>query len=583
MEKRKIGLELNTGKSEKDLQELVKVLTEMKDKLSDVSESSKSIDNVGKASRKSIGGIKGMLSSLTSVGNLFKASGVFFIATKIMEALQQAFSENQVVLDAFKVAGTAATQVITDFTNFVINNFGTVSDFFTKVFSDPVQSIKDLGSAIKQGFIDRFKQAKEVLGLVADAAVKFFSGDFAGAVYTIKEAGKESVDILTGQDKSFEKVKETIKGVVKATIDYSKATLESAQNVVKLNKEAAIAAAINQGLIESYDIQAESLRQVRDEERNGIDARIEANNQLKAVLEEQAKTMTEQAQKVRDAAQAQFDLTRNDEDRIALIQAENELMAVKARVVGFEAEQKANDLALDKERLEVQKELGLIGKTEFERQRAENDQALSDQIRFINQEVQNEQERNRLIAEANRVHQEELTKINEEENRKRIETEQLVTQARIDLAQQALAALSGLAKQGRDGAKAVAVGMAILDAYKAISATFANASANPQTILFPGYPFVQAAIAGVNAFNTVKKILATDPSNPSGSTTPNNTGRGAGSQTPAFNVVGTSPENQLATALSDKEQKPVRAYVLSNEVTNQQALDRNIQDSASIG
>lgn len=583
MERRQLGLELNTGRSAEELQKIVELLSKMNDKLDGVAETGKGVEDIGKGAKKSIGGIKAMFKNLTSVGNLFKASGVFFIATKIIEGLRQAFSENQVVLDAFKVAGTAATQVITDFTTFVINNFGKVTDLFGKVFRDPVGYISELSSAIKQGFIDRFNQATEVLGLLADAAVKFFAGDFAGSVMALKEAGKESVDVLTGQDKSLEKVKETIKGVVDATVNYAKSTYDAAKNVVTLNKEAAIAEAINMGLIESYDIQAETLRQVRDEERNGIDARIKANNELKAVLEDQAKTMTEQAQKVKDAAQAQYDLTKNDEDRIALIQAQNELDAVTARVVGFMAEQKANDLALDKERLEIQKELGLIGKTEFDRQRAEADQLLADQIRFINQEVQNEHERNRLIEEANRVHEEELTKINGEENRKRIETEEAVKQAKIDLAQQALGALSGLAKEGSEEAKAMAAGMAILDAYKAISATFANASANPSTILFPGYPFVQAAIAGINAFNTVKKIYATDPSNPTTASAPSTGSRGQQSQAPAFNIVGANPQTQLAQALGEKEQKPVKAYVLSKEVTNQQALDRNIENNAKIG
>ena len=182
----------------------------MNTKLDGVAENGDAISDIGKGAKKSVGGIKAMFKNLTSVGNLFKASGVFFIATKIIEGLRQAFSENQVVLDAFKVAGTAATQVITDFTTFVINNFGKVTELFGKVFSDPVQSIKDLGKAIQDGFIARFNEAKEVLGLVADAAVKFFSGDFTGAVMAMKEAGKESVDVLTGQDDSLEKVKEAM-------------------------------------------------------------------------------------------------------------------------------------------------------------------------------------------------------------------------------------------------------------------------------------------------------------------------------------------------------------------------------------
>ncbi len=55
------------------------------------------------------------------------------------------------------------------------------------------------------------------------------------------------------------------------------------------------------------------------------------------------------------------------------------------------------------------------------------------------------------------------------------------------------------------------------------------------------------------------------------------------SQTPAFNVVGASPVNQLAESINAQQQKPVKAFVVSNDVTNAQALDRNIVETASIG
>ncbi len=61
-------------------------------------------------------------------------------------------------------------------------------------------------------------------------------------------------------------------------------------------------------------------------------------------------------------------------------------------------------------------------------------------------------------------------------------------------------------------------------------------------------------------------------------------GRGASApQAPSFNVVGAAPENQLAQAIGEQEQKPIKAFVVSNEVSNQQALDRNIEQGAAIG
>jgi hypothetical protein len=63
---------------------------------------------------------------------------------------------------------------------------------------------------------------------------------------------------------------------------------------------------------------------------------------------------------------------------------------------------------------------------------------------------------------------------------------------------------------------------------------------------------------------------------------------GAGSSAPAplaaaptFNVVGTSGQNQIAQSLGN--QAPVKAYVVSNDVTTAQSLDRNIVKTATIG
>jgi hypothetical protein len=63
---------------------------------------------------------------------------------------------------------------------------------------------------------------------------------------------------------------------------------------------------------------------------------------------------------------------------------------------------------------------------------------------------------------------------------------------------------------------------------------------------------------------------------------------GAGSSAPAplaaapsFNVVGTSGQNQIAQSLGN--QPPVKAFVVSNDVTTAQSLDRNIVNTATIG
>lgn len=59
-------------------------------------------------------------------------------------------------------------------------------------------------------------------------------------------------------------------------------------------------------------------------------------------------------------------------------------------------------------------------------------------------------------------------------------------------------------------------------------------------------------------------------------------GGGIAPQAPSFNVVGASGQNQLAAAISGQFQEPVRAYVVSSDVTSAQELDRRIVQGASI-
>ena len=54
-------------------------------------------------------------------------------------------------------------------------------------------------------------------------------------------------------------------------------------------------------------------------------------------------------------------------------------------------------------------------------------------------------------------------------------------------------------------------------------------------------------------------------------------------QAPSFNIVGASAENQLAQTIADQTQQPVQAYVVANDVTTAQGLERNIIQESSLG
>ena len=71
--------------------------------------------------------------------------------------------------------------------------------------------------------------------------------------------------------------------------------------------------------------------------------------------------------------------------------------------------------------------------------------------------------------------------------------------------------------------------------------------------------------------------------------TPSGGGGGGGTPAPApqpvspsFNVVGSSDTNQIAEMLGDQNNTPVQAYVVSQDVTTAQSLERNIVETTSL-
>jgi hypothetical protein len=59
---------------------------------------------------------------------------------------------------------------------------------------------------------------------------------------------------------------------------------------------------------------------------------------------------------------------------------------------------------------------------------------------------------------------------------------------------------------------------------------------------------------------------------------------GGGGAAPKFNVVGNSGVNQLAETMQGRSaQAPIQAYVVANDVTTAQGLNRNIVTNASLG
>ena len=147
-----------------------------------------------------------------------------------------------------------------------------------------------------------------------------------------------------------------------------------------------------------------------------------------------------------------------------------------------------------------------------------------------------------------------------------------------------------IAGEGSKIGKAAAIAQATISTVEGTINAFKTAADSPITTLFPPYPFIQAGIAaaaGLANINKIKSVKVGSNIAKGAISSASIGGAGAGGAAPpappAFNVVGAGGINQLATAIGEQQQQPVKAFVVSNDVSTAQELDRNIVQGAAIG
>lgn len=288
------------------IEKTVNINVDSKDAVKGIENINYELNQVDKGAAKAEKGVGGISKGFKGLGTAIKAAGIGLVIAALGK-LAEIFMQNQKVADLFNTAFEAVSIAFNDFVGFIVDNSGAVIDFFKAIFENPVESLKKLSAAIKANFIERLNSAIDTLGFLASAVKKVFSGDFAGALEDVKNAGKESIDAITGVNNTFDKGVEFVEKNKDAIKGYIKETIKSAKANVELANSAELAAAQQSLLVEKYDIQAEQLRQIRDEERNSIEDRRKANDQLLEVLAEQEKAMLAQADAQLRSAQAELD------------------------------------------------------------------------------------------------------------------------------------------------------------------------------------------------------------------------------------------------------------------------------------
>jgi hypothetical protein len=657
-------------------------LDDVNSKLDNVVTKVEEVDKATKDTNKSLKETEKSASALakgfSGIGLAVKAMGIGLLM-KGFELLSEAFSRNQKVADTLSTIFETIAITLNQVTNIVVAVIEKVSKS-SKGFEGLTNVIKGLLTIaltpLKAAFYGVGLAISEIqlvweesfFGDGDPKKIKILTERINGFKDGLKETGKDAVEagkkVALNLGKAVTEISQVVEGSIEGISKINiEANRKQAENLVKVRKEAQVAVAEQQGLVEQYDREAELKRQIRDDESKSIADRKKANTELGETLTKQRIAMTKLADLQVQAAKAEVKALRNQANLVALQESYNNQKAVAAQITGLESEQKVNAVALTKEELELQKSINegkaeaINAQEQFNADSIKNDQTrLASQKKALEDQRVRELERiqltidsykegtqaradaekefllkkteldNAIVAKDNEIRDEALNRqyafnelvVNNEKasfsakidalnaeaaiikakeyaneaertqalkdnSDKRLAIEKLAYQGkRAVLAQTAslLGDFSNMLGQQTAEGKALAVAQATINAYLGISEVWKAPNIYPEP--FGTATKIASTIAvGSAALQNVQKILSVEVPGGGG-------GGGAAptmatSSAPSFNVVGTSGANANQIANLAQVQSPIKAYVVSQDVTTQQALDRNIIKSSSLG
>ena len=506
-----------------------------------------------------------------------------------------------------------------------VKNVGTTAD---KSFEKAEKAVKDVEKEVKNtgdGIKDLIKNitALGVITRLTDAASEAFTQNqkvvdvLNTGLFAAQLAVSNLIDYFTGGKKS---LREALSGVT-----------QQARELVELQKAAQLAEVQRIKLQFEYQTLAEQARQFRDDELLSIDKRIEANKLLNDILTEQLAKEKESVGAKIAAAEAEYNRIANTENLVALEQARVELIDIEERIIGQTSEYLMNQRSLERERLDLQKQINeaqaleletglknysqttdlLIASYSFrvknERELAEEEyeryqKAYYARIFFLNEQIAAAQEAGQtenaqyqsLLDEKYQLDVEYFERNRDLANQRREFDLQSISDA-VQTTQQAISAISAFydaryandeknAEKAFNIQKKLSIAQAVVQGVEGVMNAYAAAQKSPLTSIFPAYPAIAAGTAAAFAASQVALISSQQYQSAgaggydSGASTPS-----VPSQPAQFNLVSRSGDNILVESLAAQFEKPMKAYVVSGEVISGTELDRRRIRTATFG
>jgi len=608
-----INLNVNSKDAVKGLNNLEKSIDGVNKEVQDTSKSTQAMSGtLDKATGGAVSKFAAFKGAITSVTTGFKSLKVAIIGTGIgalliaITSLGQAFTRSEEGQNKFaKILG-----VIGSVTGNLLDLLADLGENIISVFENPKQSITDFANLIKDNIVTRFEGLLNLIPNLGKAVEQLFKGNF-------KEAGKIAADSVGKVVLGVDSVTDSVNTAVESVKEFGKEIKADGEAAAKIADQRANAEKKARDLIVERAEAERKIAELREKAVNKdkftAQERIKFLEEAGRVSDELATKEVEVAKLRLEAKQTENALTKSNKDDL------NEAAQLEASVIQLETQRLNLQKRLSTELLTSRREEAAANKALVDEENKRNEAAAAKEekrltdIEKIQEDFKQKQKEKEAETELEKLTLEEEKKISEleklnaseeqklevikyyaglrtdveqKENDKKAELDKLRQKQTLGDAANTFSQISQLAGKDSKIGKALAIASATISGVEGVQNAYSTAQKSPITTFFPAYPVVQAALAGAVAAKNIATIKSVNTSGGGGgaSTVPAApTGGGGGAPTPpSFNVVGATETSVLSDAVASQTNEPVKAYVVSNDVTTAQSLDNNIIEGATI-
>ncbi len=615
-----------------------KLEADVEDALKKIDKLTESVDDLGKAQKDTAKETK-------SIGGNFKAMGIAKITagvgllTKFFGSLWEQMQKNTQIADTVNTVFNSIGVAFKMVTDTLINVYNRVSQstegfdalgrVVVNLLNIGITPLKLGFQAIKLGIqsamlaweksflggkgkdIERIKELQANIDETKNKIKETANAAWESGKEIVSDFGEAIGEVSNIANVVVEEFEKTFEGVTVKSI------LKQGQAITQTKKNYELLALEQQRLIEQYDREAEVQRQIRDDVRLSIDERIQANNELATVLEKQSDAEKAAIQAQIDSLTTLNELEGQTPERMQeLFGLKTEMLAIDAKIVGWQSEQKTNEASLQDERVANMKELSAIGRSELEQRFLDLENAAAEQRLLAERTIQDET----LLAETLLAIDQDLADkrkaIDDEVALKRQENLNLALQQTVQAGTDILGSMSSIAqtneaKQKKSLDKQLKEGtisqekydknikkieeqalkrkkkLAILDILISTAQGVAGAIKGAMVMPFPlNIAALATGVASVLAgIASAKAVLAEVPGGDDGGDVAVDTGGGGGEGGSDPSQIGgdlvPNMENVDQPTLGG-EPSTVQAYVVENDISNAQSLQQDLETQSTL-